>query len=140
MPGFTEVSFGSSKEYLLIFMWVFFFPLYGKQHFRNPFIFLVAKVWQYSLTGGVAWQCLVSYQHCCCLASYQCCFLPDEPYFSPLLSAAVIPSTQINRSGTAAGAVSLSHPGSHSSPGHNIQGSPLHPPQIPLLAAVDSER
>ncbi|XP_068857756.1 zinc finger protein GLIS3 isoform X3 [Aphelocoma coerulescens] len=50
--------------------------------------------------------------------------------------AAVIPSTQINRSG----AVSLSHPGSHSSPGHNIQGSPLHPPQIPLLAAADSER
>ncbi|NXE38508.1 GLIS3 protein, partial [Ptilorrhoa leucosticta] len=54
--------------------------------------------------------------------------------------AAVIPSTQINRSGTAAGAVSLSHPTSHSSPGQNIQGSPLHPPQIPLLAAADSER
>ncbi|NXC84566.1 GLIS3 protein, partial [Cercotrichas coryphoeus] len=54
--------------------------------------------------------------------------------------AAVIPSTQINQSGTAAGAVSLSHPSSHSSPGHNIQGSPLHPPQIPLLAAADSER
>ncbi|NWZ79864.1 GLIS3 protein, partial [Poecile atricapillus] len=54
--------------------------------------------------------------------------------------AAVIPSTQINQSGTAAGAVSLSHPVSHSSPGHNIQGSPLHPPQIPLLAAADSER
>ncbi|XP_062369238.1 zinc finger protein GLIS3 [Cinclus cinclus] len=54
--------------------------------------------------------------------------------------AAVIPSTQINQSGTAAGAVSLSHSSSHSSPGHNIQGSPLHPPQIPLLAAADSER
>ncbi|NWW07584.1 GLIS3 protein, partial [Oreocharis arfaki] len=54
--------------------------------------------------------------------------------------AAVIPSTQINQSGTAAGAVSLSHPGSHSSPGHNIQGSPLHRPQISLLAAADSER
>ncbi|NWH36375.1 GLIS3 protein, partial [Chloropsis hardwickii] len=54
--------------------------------------------------------------------------------------AAVIPSTQINQSGTAAGAVSLSHPSSHSSPGHNIQGSPLHPPQIPLLTAADSER
>ncbi|KAM7024283.1 zinc finger protein GLIS3 isoform 1-T1 [Acridotheres tristis] len=54
--------------------------------------------------------------------------------------AAVIPSTQINQSGTAAGAVSLSHPSSHSSPGHNIQGSPLHPPQMPLLTAADSER
>ncbi|NWV28396.1 GLIS3 protein, partial [Origma solitaria] len=54
--------------------------------------------------------------------------------------AAVMPSTQISRSGTAPGAVSLSHPSSHSSPGHNIQGSLLHPPQIPLLAAVDSER
>ncbi|XP_063278270.1 zinc finger protein GLIS3 isoform X2 [Prinia subflava] len=53
---------------------------------------------------------------------------------------AVIPSTQINQSGAAAGAVSLSHPSSHSSPGHNLQGSPLHPPQIPLLAAADSER
>ncbi|NWY46186.1 GLIS3 protein, partial [Sylvia atricapilla] len=54
--------------------------------------------------------------------------------------AAVIPSTQINQSGTAAGSVSLSHPSSHSSPGHNLQGSPLHPPQIPLLAAADPER
>ncbi|NWY96782.1 GLIS3 protein, partial [Loxia curvirostra] len=54
--------------------------------------------------------------------------------------AAVIPSTQINQSGTAPGAVSLSHPSSHSSPGQNIQGSPLHPPQIPLLTAADSER
>ncbi|NWV79882.1 GLIS3 protein, partial [Dasyornis broadbenti] len=57
-----------------------------------------------------------------------------------IYSAAVIPSTQISRSGTAAGAVSMSLPSSHSSPGHNIQGSPLHPAQIPLLAAVDSER
>ncbi|NWT53823.1 GLIS3 protein, partial [Erythrocercus mccallii] len=54
--------------------------------------------------------------------------------------ASVIPSTQINQSGTAAGSVSLSHPSSHSSPGHNLQSSPLHPPQIPLLAAADSER
>ncbi|NXD30330.1 GLIS3 protein, partial [Spelaeornis formosus] len=54
--------------------------------------------------------------------------------------AAVMPSTQISQSGTAAGAESLSHPSSHSSPGHNIQGSPLHPPQIPLLAAADPER
>ncbi|NXF10888.1 GLIS3 protein, partial [Smithornis capensis] len=55
--------------------------------------------------------------------------------------AAVIPSTQTNQSGTATGAVSLSHPGSHHSPGHNVQGSPLHPPpQIPLLSAGDSER
>ncbi|NXP36030.1 GLIS3 protein, partial [Leiothrix lutea] len=54
--------------------------------------------------------------------------------------AAVIPSTQINQSGTAAGAVSLSHPSSHSSPGQNLQGSPLQPPQIPLLAAADTER
>ncbi|NWV13796.1 GLIS3 protein, partial [Ptilonorhynchus violaceus] len=53
---------------------------------------------------------------------------------------AVISSTQISRSGTATGAMSLSHPSSHPSPGHNIQGSPLHPPQIPLLAAADSER
>ncbi|KAF4802979.1 zinc finger protein [Turdus rufiventris] len=54
--------------------------------------------------------------------------------------AAVIPSTQIDQSGAAAGALSLSHPSSHSSPGHNIQGSPLHPPQMPLLTAADSER
>ncbi|NXN79338.1 GLIS3 protein, partial [Bombycilla garrulus] len=54
--------------------------------------------------------------------------------------AAVISSTQINQTGTAAGAVSLSHLSNHSSPGHNIQGSPLHPAQIPLLAAADSER
>ncbi|XP_064032683.1 zinc finger protein GLIS3 [Pogoniulus pusillus] len=54
---------------------------------------------------------------------------------------AVFPSTQTSRSGTAAGAVSLSDPSSHPSPGHNIQGSPLHPPpQLPLLSAVDSER
>ncbi|XP_032941427.1 zinc finger protein GLIS3 isoform X2 [Catharus ustulatus] len=53
---------------------------------------------------------------------------------------AMIPSTQINQNGAAAGAVSLSHPSSHSSPGHNIQGSPLHPPQMPLLTAADSER
>ncbi|NXE98411.1 GLIS3 protein, partial [Menura novaehollandiae] len=54
--------------------------------------------------------------------------------------APVIPNTQISRSGAAAGAVSLSHPSSHPSPGHNVQGSPLHPPQIPLLSTVDSER
>ncbi|XP_037979305.1 zinc finger protein GLIS3 isoform X2 [Motacilla alba alba] len=53
---------------------------------------------------------------------------------------AVIPSAQINQSGTAAGAVSLSHSSSHSSPGQNIQGSALHPPHIPLLEAADSER
>ncbi|NXE26731.1 GLIS3 protein, partial [Ardeotis kori] len=54
---------------------------------------------------------------------------------------AVFPSTQTSRSGTAAGAVSLSHPSSHPSPGHNVQGSPLHPsPQLPLLSAADSER
>uniref|UniRef100_H0Z4D5 GLIS family zinc finger 3 n=1 Tax=Taeniopygia guttata TaxID=59729 RepID=H0Z4D5_TAEGU len=57
-----------------------------------------------------------------------------------LYPAAVIPSTQINQSGTAAEAVSLPHPSSHCSPGHNIQSSPLHPPQIALLAAADSER
>ncbi|NXY13958.1 GLIS3 protein, partial [Atrichornis clamosus] len=54
--------------------------------------------------------------------------------------AVVIPSTQISRSGAAAGTVSMSHPSSHPSPGHNIQGSPLHPPQTPLLSAADSER
>ncbi|NXW92310.1 GLIS3 protein, partial [Alopecoenas beccarii] len=55
--------------------------------------------------------------------------------------AAVFPSTQTSRSGTGAGAVSLSHPSSHPSPGHNVQGSPLHPPpQLPLLSAADSER
>ncbi|XP_051498308.1 zinc finger protein GLIS3 [Apus apus] len=55
--------------------------------------------------------------------------------------AAMFTSTQTSRSGTAAGAVSLSHPSSHPSSGHNIQGSPLHPqPQLPLLSAVDSER
>ncbi|KAF1406870.1 Zinc finger protein GLIS3, partial [Spheniscus humboldti] len=55
--------------------------------------------------------------------------------------AALFPSTQTSRSGTAAGAVSLSHPSSHPSPGRNIQGSPLHPPpQLPLLSAAESER
>ncbi|XP_054034201.1 zinc finger protein GLIS3 [Dryobates pubescens] len=54
---------------------------------------------------------------------------------------AVFPSTQTSRSGTAVGAVSLSHPSSHPSPGHNIQGSPLQPPpQLPFLSAADSER
>ncbi|NXI94100.1 GLIS3 protein, partial [Psophia crepitans] len=54
---------------------------------------------------------------------------------------AMFPSMQTSRSGTAAGAVSLSHPGSHPSPGCNIQGSPLRPPpQLPLLSAADSER
>ncbi|NWU86914.1 GLIS3 protein, partial [Onychorhynchus coronatus] len=55
--------------------------------------------------------------------------------------AALIASTQTSQSATAAGAVSLSHPSSHHSPGHNAQGSPLHPPpQIPLLPAAVSER
>ncbi|NXJ82380.1 GLIS3 protein, partial [Trogon melanurus] len=61
--------------------------------------------------------------------------------FHDIYSVATFPSTQTTRSGTATGAVSLSHPSSHSSPGHNVQGSPLHPPpQLPLLSAVDSER
>ncbi|NWW78815.1 GLIS3 protein, partial [Climacteris rufus] len=54
--------------------------------------------------------------------------------------AAVISSTQISQNGTAAGTVSLSHPSSHPSPGHNVQGSPLHLPQMSLLTAADSER
>ncbi|NXV24339.1 GLIS3 protein, partial [Cepphus grylle] len=55
--------------------------------------------------------------------------------------AAVFPSTETSRSGTVAGAVSLSHPSSRPSPGRNVQGSPLHPsPQLPLLSAADSER
>ncbi|XP_051644368.1 zinc finger protein GLIS3 isoform X4 [Manacus candei] len=55
--------------------------------------------------------------------------------------AALISSTQTSQSATATGAVSLSHPSSHHSPGHNAQGSPLHPPpQIPLLSAAVSER
>ncbi|XP_030323263.1 zinc finger protein GLIS3 isoform X2 [Calypte anna] len=56
---------------------------------------------------------------------------------------ALFTSTQTSGSGTAAGAVSLSHPSSLPSPGHNIQDSPLHPhppPQLPLLSAADSER
>ncbi|KAJ7415135.1 zinc finger protein GLIS3-like [Pitangus sulphuratus] len=55
--------------------------------------------------------------------------------------AALIASTQTSQSATATGTVSLSHPSSHHSPGHNAQGSPLHPPpQIPLLSAAVSER
>ncbi|NXD81513.1 GLIS3 protein, partial [Halcyon senegalensis] len=55
--------------------------------------------------------------------------------------AAMFPSTQASRSGTAAGAMSLSHSSSHPSPGHNVQGSPLHPPaRLPHLSTVDSER
>ncbi|XP_026722617.1 zinc finger protein GLIS3 [Athene cunicularia] len=49
--------------------------------------------------------------------------------------------TQTSRSGRATGAMSLSHPSSHPSPGRNAQGSPLHsPPKLPLHAAMDSER
>ncbi|NWS20122.1 GLIS3 protein, partial [Pachyramphus minor] len=55
--------------------------------------------------------------------------------------AALMASTQTSQTATATGAVSLSHPSSHHSPGHNAQGSPLHPPpQIPLLSAAVSER
>uniref|UniRef100_A0A672V1W4 GLIS family zinc finger 3 n=1 Tax=Strigops habroptila TaxID=2489341 RepID=A0A672V1W4_STRHB len=53
-----------------------------------------------------------------------------------LLSAAMFPSTQTNGSAPAAGAVSFSHLSSHLSPGHNVQGTALHP----LLSAADSER
>ncbi|XP_040434795.1 zinc finger protein GLIS3 [Falco naumanni] len=54
---------------------------------------------------------------------------------------AMFPSTQTIQSGTATGAVSLSHPSSHLSSGHNVQGTPLRPThQLPLLSAVDSER
>ncbi|KYO20836.1 zinc finger protein GLIS3 [Alligator mississippiensis] len=48
-------------------------------------------------------------------------------------------STHSSRSGTAAGDVPLTHPVSHPSPGHNVQGSPHNPPsQLPPLSAVDS--
>lgn len=60
---------------------VFFFLLYRKQHFRKSLVFLFAKSWRFSLTGGVACWCLVIYQYCC-FVSYQWCFLPDEHYFS----------------------------------------------------------
>ncbi|NXL85559.1 GLIS3 protein, partial [Alectura lathami] len=54
---------------------------------------------------------------------------------------AVFPSTQTSRSGTASGAVSLSQPSSHPSPGRNVQSSSLYPPsQLPLLSIADSER
>ncbi|XP_019373177.1 PREDICTED: zinc finger protein GLIS3 [Gavialis gangeticus] len=53
--------------------------------------------------------------------------------------ATMFSSTHSSRSGTAAGAVPLTHPVSHPSPGHNVQGSPHNPPsQLPPLSAVDS--
>ncbi|XP_052633531.1 zinc finger protein GLIS3 [Harpia harpyja] len=55
--------------------------------------------------------------------------------------ATMFPSTRTSRSATAAGAVSLSQPSSHPSPGCNVQGSPLHPPpQLSVLSAADSDR
>ncbi|XP_006863808.1 PREDICTED: zinc finger protein GLIS3 [Chrysochloris asiatica] len=55
-------------------------------------------------------------------------------YPAPLFS-----SNHSSRSGTAAGAGPPPHAVSHPSPGHNVQGSPHHPPsQLPPLAAVDS--
>ncbi|XP_021236980.1 zinc finger protein GLIS3 isoform X4 [Numida meleagris] len=58
-----------------------------------------------------------------------------------IYSVAVFPSTQTSRSGTAAGALSLSQLSSHPSPGCNIQSSSLHPPsQLSLLSVADSER
>ncbi|XP_030049670.1 zinc finger protein GLIS3 isoform X1 [Microcaecilia unicolor] len=51
----------------------------------------------------------------------------------------IFSSTHSSRSGTAAGTVPPQHPPSHSSPGHNVQGSPHNPPaQLPPLTAVDS--
>ncbi|XP_048787460.1 zinc finger protein GLIS3 isoform X1 [Lagopus muta] len=54
---------------------------------------------------------------------------------------AMFPRMQTSGSGTAAGAVSLSLPSSHPSPGCNVQSSSLHPPsQLSLLSVADSER
>ncbi|XP_061208143.1 zinc finger protein GLIS3 isoform X4 [Neopsephotus bourkii] len=50
--------------------------------------------------------------------------------------AAMFPSTQTSGSAPASGALSLCHPSSHLSPGHNVQGTAVHP----LLSAVDSDR
>uniref|UniRef100_A0A8D0G4P7 C2H2-type domain-containing protein n=1 Tax=Sphenodon punctatus TaxID=8508 RepID=A0A8D0G4P7_SPHPU len=56
-----------------------------------------------------------------------------------IYSATMFSSAHSSRSGTAAGNVPPSHPVSHSSPGHNVHGSPHNPPaQLPPLAAVDS--
>lgn len=56
-----------------------------------------------------------------------------------LISVTMFSSTHSSRSGTAAGDVPLTHPVSHPSPGHNVQGSPHNPPsQLPPLSAVDS--
>lgn len=129
MPGFMKVSFGNSKNYL-VFYYVFFFlhfrqkrALEKKQLLRTGTAALgkVLPISIWAVSNGIV--CLM------------------RVISLLLLSAAVFPSTQTSRSGTGAGAVSLSHPSSHPSPGQNVQGSPLHPPpQLPLLSAADSER
>ncbi|KAM6169353.1 zinc finger protein GLIS3 [Rhynchocyon petersi] len=56
-----------------------------------------------------------------------------------LYPAPVFASNHSSRSGTAAGAGPPPHAVSHPSPGHNVQGSPHHPPsQLPPLAAADA--
>ncbi|XP_075415993.1 zinc finger protein GLIS3 isoform X1 [Tenrec ecaudatus] len=56
-----------------------------------------------------------------------------------LYSAPLFSSNHSSRSGTAAGAGPPPHAVTHPSPGHNVQGSPHHPPsQLPPLAAVDA--
>ncbi|XP_060093367.1 zinc finger protein GLIS3 isoform X2 [Heteronotia binoei] len=56
-----------------------------------------------------------------------------------IYTATLFSSSRSNQSGTAASTGPPSHSMSHSSPGHNVQGSPHNPPvQVPPLATVDS--
>ncbi|XP_006881378.1 PREDICTED: zinc finger protein GLIS3 [Elephantulus edwardii] len=56
-----------------------------------------------------------------------------------LYPAPLFANNHSSRSGTAAGSRPPPHAVSHPSPGHNVQGSPHHPPsQLPPLTAADS--
>ncbi|XP_062984624.1 zinc finger protein GLIS3 [Elgaria multicarinata webbii] len=56
-----------------------------------------------------------------------------------IYTAALFSSTQSSRSGTAGGTGPPPHSVSHASPGHNVHGSPHHPPtQVPSLTTRDS--
>ncbi|XP_067600380.1 zinc finger protein GLIS3 isoform X2 [Pseudorca crassidens] len=56
-----------------------------------------------------------------------------------LYPASVFSSNHSGRSGTAAGAMPTSHPVSHPSPGHNVQGSSRNPSsQLPAPTAADA--
>lgn len=130
---FYESVIWEQQRLFSYFLWVFFSsPSDRRQHLRkktNSSLLRIATTALGKVLPVIIWSVINAVA---CLMRVICLLS---------LSAAVFPSTQTSRSGTAAGAVSLSHPSSHPSPGRNVRGSPLHPsPQLPLLSAADSER